>query len=91
MTPQTDHPCPTTDRRFTHGADDAEHQFAHRAAILRSGVAAGGEIALDDRIGRRPAGARRIDHGVEDLDCRLNPCGWCHNVIPSSDNWAIRG
>ena len=46
-------------------------QFAHRAAVLRPGIAAIGEITRDDRVARRPGVARGTDDGVEQFDRRL--------------------
>ena len=54
--------------------------LADGGAILRSGIAPGREIALDDRVRRRPAFPRGGEHEVDHLDRRLYPCGGGHRV-----------
>ena len=72
-------------------ADRAIDQLAHRAAVLRSGIAARREPVGDDAVGRRRRPARGGDDRVEQLDRRLDARGGGHAPSQRSDNWAPRG
>ena len=71
-------------------ADGAEHQLAHRPAVLRAGIAPGLEIARDDR--RRRAARRRGPRRSPRRGSRSPPGRAPRGSWPTaSDNWAPRG
>ena len=76
-----DHRRAARNRALTQRTDDGEHQIAHGAPILGTGIAAGGEITLDDRVGGGPAIARGGDHLIQYLDGGLKPCGGDHPPV----------
>ena len=52
---KAEHRGTARNRALAGAADGAEDQLADRAPVLRAGIAAGLEIAGDDRVGRGPA------------------------------------
>src|SRR5262249_24236373 len=57
-------------------ADRAEHELAHRAAVLRARVAVGLETVGENTVGRRTPGGGGGDDAVEQADCGLDSrCG----------------
>ena len=65
-------------RRLAGPADGAEDELAHRAPVVRAGIAPCLEIARDQGVGRRPAAMRGGDDLVEQLDRGLEAGGRRH-------------
>ena len=66
--------------RLAETANGFIDQLAHRAAVLRSGIAPRREIASDQRVRSRAAFARGGDDGIEQLDRRRQACTRRHRV-----------
>jgi hypothetical protein len=67
---------PRIGRSFAKTANHAPRKIAHRTPVFRSGIAAFSKKALRDSIGRRPAVAGGDYDLVDQLDSRLQACGW---------------